>query len=100
MPAINLPQLNPYERKKLFILSAITFCFIGMWLIFSSNGTFQLFSVQSDLSEINTENIALRSENEALRLEITKLKTDSEYLEQVAREKGLLQRNEMVFIFK
>ncbi len=100
MPAISLPQLNPYERKKLFILSLVTFCIIALWILFSPNGTFQLFSVQSELSTVSTENSALRTENEALRAEIVQLKTNSEYLEQVARELGLLKRNEMVFVFK
>ncbi len=100
MPAISLPQLNPYERKKLIVLSVITFSIISLWLLFSPNGTFQLFSVQSELSTIRTDNITLRAENEVLRAEIMKLKTDSVYLEQVAREQGLLKRNEMVFIFK
>ncbi len=99
MPAISLPQLNPYERKKLFILSVITFCLITLWLLFSPKGTFHLLSIHSDLAVINTKNSILRSENETLRTEIVKLKTDSVYLKQVAREKGLLQRDEMVFVF-
>jgi cell division protein FtsB len=100
MPAISLPHLNPYERKKIVILSVVTLCLISIWLIFSPNGTMHLFNVQSDLNSIQNDNDALRIENEALRTEIIMLKTDSEYLEQVAREQGLLKRNEMVFVFK
>ncbi|MDA3972212.1 MAG: septum formation initiator family protein [Desulfobulbaceae bacterium] len=100
MRAISLPQLNPYERKKLFILSAITLCFITMWILFSANGTLHLVTVQSELSKVDNENNALRTKNEELRAEITKLKTDSGYLEQVARQEGFLKRDEMVFVFK
>lgn len=100
MPAISLPQLNPYERKKLIVLSVITFSIISLWLLFSPTGTLRLFSVQSELSTIRADNMALRTANEALQAEIVKLKTDSVYLEQVAREQGLLKRNEMVFVFK
>lgn len=100
MPVISLPQLNPYERKKIALLSVITFGIIALWLLFAPNGTLQLFSVQSNLSTIRSDNTVLRTENEALRAEIVKLKTDSVYLEQVAREQGLLKRNEMVFVFK
>ena len=100
MPAISLPQLNPYERKKLFILSAITFCALALWLLFSPTGTLHLFSVQSEVTKISSENTLLRTENELLRAEVIKLKTDSEYIEQIAREQGLLKRNEMVFVFK
>lgn len=100
MPTITLPQLNPHERKKLLILSAVTFCFVTLWILFSPNGTLHFYTVQSELSKVDNENLSLRMENEALRVEITKLKTDSEYLEQVAREQGLLKRNEMVFVFK
>lgn len=100
MPTISLPQLNPYERKKLFILSAITFCCMTLWILFSPNGTLHFYTVQSELAQVDNENLSLRIENEALRAEITKLKTDSDYLEQVAREQGLLKRNEMVFVFK
>ncbi len=100
MPAISLPQLNPYERKKLLLLSVITFLFVTIWTLFSPSGTFQLFSVQSDLAQIENENISLRAENDSLRTEINMLKNDSDYVEQVAREKGLLKRDEMVFVFK
>lgn len=100
MPATILQQLNHQEKKKAFFFSLLTVSLLASWLIFSPTGGLRFFSVKKELTGIEEENVALRQENESLRQEITRLKTDSDYLEQVARERGLLKRDEMVFVFK
>ena len=95
-----LQQLNQQEKKKILLTSLLTFSLVLVWLIFAPNGSLKFFSVKNELSTIEQENNALRLENEKLREEVKRLKTDSDYLEQVARERGLLKRDEMVFVFK
>ncbi len=100
MPAISLHHLSHPEKKKILIFSLIVITIISFWLLFSPKGGLKFYSVQKELVEIEQANAQLHVENQNLRLEIEKLKTDSVYLEKVAREKGLLKRDEMVFVFK
>ncbi len=100
MAATLLQQLNYQERKKIVIFSLATISLLLAWLIFSPTGGLKFFSVNQELTSIEQDNASLRQENEVLRQEIHRLKTDSDYLEQVARERGLLKRDEMVFVFK
>ena len=100
MPATSLQQLSFPEKKKILLISLFFITILGFWLLFSPKGGLKFYSVKKELAEIQQANIQLHSENQTLRQEIDKLKTDSVYLEKVARENGLLKRDEMVFVFK
>ncbi|MEN8140000.1 MAG: septum formation initiator family protein [Thermodesulfobacteriota bacterium] len=99
MPATITQQLNHQEKKRIFIFSSVILALLLAWLIFSPVGSLKFLAVNKELSTIETENSTLRTENDTLRQEIARLKTDSDYLEEVARERGLLKRDEMVFVF-
>ncbi len=100
MPATILHHLSHHEKKKILIVSLLLITILAFWLLFSPKGGLKFYSVQKELVEIEQANSQLHAENQTLRQEIEKLKTDSVYLEKVAREKGLLKRDEMVFVFK
>ena len=100
MPATSLHHLSHQEKKKILIFSLLFITILSFWLLFSPKGGLKFYSVQKELAEIEQANSQLHAENKTLRQEIEKLKTDSVYLEKVAREKGLLKRDEMVFVFK
>lgn len=100
MPAATLKQLSSLEKKNIFLFSLIFITILTFWILFSQKGGLKFYSVQKELAEIEQTNAQLNNENKTLRQEIEKLKTDSVYLEKVAREKGLLKRDEMVFVFK
>lgn len=97
---MSLHHLSLHEKKKILFFSLLFFTILAFWLLFSPKGGLKFYSVQKQLSEIEQANVQLQTENQALRQEIEKLKTDSVYLEKIAREKGLLKRDEMVFVFK
>ncbi|MBU0681785.1 MAG: septum formation initiator family protein [Proteobacteria bacterium] len=99
MPATSLHHLSNHEKKTIFIFSLLFITILAFWLLFSPKGGLKFYSVQKELNEIEQANTQLHAENQSLRQEIEKLKTDSVYLEKVAREKGLLKRDEMVFVF-
>lgn len=99
MSATSLNQLSHHEKKKIFFLSLLFITILALWLVFSPKGGLKFYFAQQELSKIEQVNSRLQSENQALRQEIEKLKTDSVYLEKIAREKGLLKRDEMVFVF-
>jgi cell division protein FtsB len=99
MPALSLHHLSHHEKKKILIVSLLLISLVACWLLFSPKGGLKFYSVQKELQQIVQVNSQLHLENQSLRQEIEKLKTDSVYLEKVAREKGLLKRDEMVFVF-
>lgn len=100
MPATNFTHLSHQEKKKIFFVTLLLITILAFWLLFSPKGGLKFYSAQKELSEIEQSNSQLQAENQTLRQEIEKLKTDSVYLEKVAREKGLLKRDEMVFVFE
>ena len=100
MPATSLHHLSHQEKKKVLFFSLVFITILAFWLLFSPKGGLKFYSVKKELAEIEQTNVQLHAENKDLRQEIEKLKTDSVYLEKVAREQGLLKRDEMVFVFK
>lgn len=99
MPATTLQHLSLHEKKKILLVTLLTTTIVAFWLLFSPQGGLTFYTVQKDLAEIEQLNSQLQAENQTLRQEIERLKTDSLYIEKVAREKGLLKRDEMVFVF-
>lgn len=99
MPATILNQLSHHEQKKIFFFSLLLITLLAAWLLFSPQGGLKFYSIKKELFQIEQANAQLQAENQALRQETERLKTDSVYLEKIAREKGLLKRNEMVFVF-
>lgn len=99
MPATILNQLSHHEQKKIFFFSLLLITLLTVWLLFAPQGGLKFYSIKKELFQIEQANAQLQAENQALRQETERLKTDSVYLEKVAREKGLLKRNEMVFVF-
>ena len=99
MPPTILNHLSHNEKKKIFFFSLLLITTLSFWLLFSPKGGLKFYSIKKELTQIEQENVQLQSENQALRQETERLKTDSVYLEKIAREKGLLKRDEMVFVF-
>ena len=97
-------QLHPDITKKnrlLINLSLVLLVLITAYLLFSENGVLRYYRLQQSLETVRLANEELRKQNEALQVEIEKLKNDPEYLEEIARKRfGLIQKNEMVFNFK
>ncbi len=73
----------------------------SLWLIFAPEmGIYSVFKKRSSLQVLKSEMGDLERQNEILKQDIERIQNDIEYLEQVARDKhGLLKENEMVFDF-
>ena len=95
-------KLTKAERRlvKRIILIAVA---IGiLWLLFAPNwGLFHYRNLQGEIDSLAQEKILLEQRNMELQKEIERLKTDDAYLEELARHKyGLLKENETVYEVK
>ena len=94
-------QLNKSERRRIILITILTFTLATAWILFSPHGALRYYSLTKKIKAANDENQELREENIQLRQEIEKLTNDSDYLEEVARkELGLVKKNEIVFSFE
>ncbi len=95
-------QLGEKARPNVFwpAVGAIVVLLV-LWVLFApGSGYLHYKKAQRQLGAIEQENLRLQRDNEALRQEIGRLKTDEAYLEEVARKKhGLLKKNERVYEF-
>lgn len=86
------------QNRKIFLAAGVTALLTLLWLIFSPWGIISYFRLKRELVEIKAGNLELTATNAKMQSEITRLKTDSTYLEKVARDKyNLLRKNEVVF---
>jgi len=93
-------KLTYREREKLFRAAWIIVFLILAWLIFSPWGAIRYYLLHSKLAAINAGNLELQQTNQNLLEEIERLKTDPEYIEEIARKKyGLIKRNEVIYQF-
>ncbi|HIJ90734.1 MAG TPA: septum formation initiator family protein [Deltaproteobacteria bacterium] len=95
-----LANLSETDRKKVLLYSVFIVTVVGAWSVFGPYGALKYYGVANELNEIQAQNEQLREANTALRQEITKLKKDPVYLEEVARRKfGLIKKNEVIYEF-
>lgn len=96
-----MSQLFNDRDKQFYITTGTIIALLLLWVIFSPYGLIKYKAVRAELQEINRENSDLKAQNDGLREEITKIKKDPQYLEEVARnELGFLKRNELLFQFE
>lgn len=89
------------RNKQLFVTTSTVIALLLLWVVFSPYGLLKYKAVRAELKELNRENSELKAQNDGLREEITKIKKDPKYLEEVARnELGFLKRNELMFQFE
>ncbi|MBW1791300.1 MAG: septum formation initiator family protein [Deltaproteobacteria bacterium] len=95
-----LNKLSPGEKRFFLVTCIAATLLVTGWILFSSNGVMNHRTVQKQLQAVQNENLKLAAENEQLKIEIEKLKSDPAYLEEVARKDyGLVKKNEMIFDF-
>lgn len=86
------------QNRKIFLATGVTALLALLWLIFSPWGTISYFRLKGELAEARNRNLELTATNGKMQSEIARLKSDSTYLEKVARDQyGLLRKNEVVF---
>lgn len=92
-------KLTKAERR---LVKRIVIIVIGvgiLWVLFAPNrGVFQYRHLQKEIDSLAQENRQLEQRNIELQKEIERIKTDDKYLEEMARHKyGLLKENETVY---
>mgnify|MGYP000415504532 CR=1 FL=1 len=85
-------------RRILIVLTIVAVA----WFVFAPNrGLIQYHRLQKQVDTLARENKVLAERNDELHLEIERLRTDDAYLEELARQKyDLLRENETVYEFK
>lgn len=85
--------------KRVLILMAIAGL---LWLVFAPGwGILHYRRLHDRMETLARENESLEKRNAELKKEIERLKTDDAYLEEIARQKyGMLKENETVYEFK
>lgn len=95
-------DLTKAERRlvKRIILFVATVSVL--WLLFAPDwGLFHYRRLQGQIDSLTRENMDLEERNVELQKEIDRLQNDDAYLEEVARQKyGLLKENETVYEVK
>jgi len=89
------------QQKKMFHLSLLLVVLFLLMIVFApGKGLLFLRKQKMQVDALHAEKQELVEKNNALREEINRVKTDVNYLEQVARgQHGLLKKDEMVFDF-
>ena len=76
----------------------LIFFIVGLLVYFAPYGLRHYLVMQEDLKRVNNEITSLKGQNQELRDEIAQLKSDSNYIEQIARKKlGMLKKSELIF---
>ena len=84
-----LQKTKPTKIIKFYIISLAIIVSIII-LIFNDFGLLKLIRLQHQHQELENSLTTLLLQQEKLRLEITKLQTDKEYIEKIAREKFMM----------
>jgi len=88
------------KLQRLLYLAAIVF--LLSWILFwGRNSFFNVWKQKQDLREMQAEHERIKAENDSLRRETTRLKTDPDAAEEVAREQhGMIKPDEVIYRFK
>ena len=94
--------LTRSERRLLGWLLVFTVVVAILWFLFApGSGVLRYHRLQKQIETLSQENKSLQEHNAALRKEIERLQGDEAYLEELARQKyGLLKENETVYEFE
>lgn len=96
----NMAFIN--ENNKRYIYLFLTFIIIMVFLtVFSDRGLIRIYHLSKDRDNIKTANKLLTTENENLREEMQRLKTDNRYIEEIARkELGMVKPTDVIYQFE
>ena len=98
----NQRGLNLSERRLIKRILLLVVVLGILWLLFApGRGLIHYHRLQKQIESLARENQSLTERNAELQHEIDQLQNDDAYLEELARKKyGLLKENESVYKFK
>lgn len=93
-----------YDRKfkKLIMLTfgVLIFVYLTLNLVIGKHGLLEYFKLRSIRDDLKTETIMVKKQNEEIRNQLKSLESDSELMEELARDYGLTKEGELIFKFK
>lgn len=93
-----MPPSTIQKHRGIIIVIGISLFVLFLLVYYAPYGCHTYLVMREDLARVNSEIDRLKSQNQEIKKEITLLKTDPRYVEQVAREKlGMLKKNEIIF---
>ena len=89
------------ERKIIQLAGLLAVVAILLWVVFSpTSGLFRFFQANEEQEHVRTANQNLQQDNTTLQQEVNRLENDPATIEEVARKKfGLLKENEILYDF-
>ena len=93
---------NRQEKRSLWFLGLFFVVLLLLWILFApGRGYLHYRKIQREIDSLTLENKQLEARNAELSEDISRLKSDDAYLEEIARKKhGLLKKNETVYEFE
>ncbi|MFO8145633.1 MAG: septum formation initiator family protein [Candidatus Syntrophosphaera sp.] len=97
-----MKKQKPKYRKAMNLLVLLILLFLLSWiLIWGDNSFYKVWKQKREISTIREENESLKAENDSIARQNTRLKSDPEVAEEVAREEhGLIKPDEVIYRFK
>lgn len=87
-------------KKTVLVIFGIILLFFSFVIIFMPNGVLQLHVKKKEMAESASVNADIKKENKKLYREVIRLKSDPQYLEDVARnELGMIRDDEIIIKF-
>jgi cell division protein FtsB len=92
---------HTHSKGSLWPFLLIIVIALSLWLFFGPNGLWQLYKIHIKNKELNQIIIEKTKENKQLEKQITRLKNDPAYQEEMARkELGWVKENEIIYQFE
>ena len=93
-------SINKKGFLKISILTLVFLCLITAWLAFGKRGFIHLYRMEKERQTYLEKIRKLELANQELIDEISRLQTESDYIEKMARnELGMIRDNEIIFRF-
>ena len=87
------------SKKQRILLSIAAFMLLGLFffIIISEQGLVDLISIEKERDKLVEKNNQLARENQALSIQIERLKGDPAYIENIARQElGMIAEDEII----
>ncbi len=88
--------------KKLIFLTfgVLVFIYLTLNLVIGKNGLLEYFKLRSIRNSLLAETMIVKKKNEDVKNQLKSLETDTDLMEELARDYGLTKEGELIFKFK
>ena len=89
-----------FSSRWLLYFLACSIVLLSLYTVLGERGAIHLWRLTGEKEKMDAQNYRLHKENEALRQRITRLRSDDDYLESIAREElNLVRPGDVVYRF-